>query len=552
MSNLMTIRTRIGRKQTSLLPVNCFDPVMLPAPDAAVPCILGQPPEHLSYYHWPALVDECYDRFNAVLERPVTVEQDGRITRFGILGVLVLERGGNGLWRSWQWLHTTRRDDLGPTTRLERVSEDRVVVDGLPYKAAWTNQFVHGLSGALSSQWHPTPQRDAYRDWILAGIVKLLWTPTRQKYVRAQVARALELNPQLLRRARRHYLCRHGNVEVRLADYNRMLWRARRWPRIQEQTPQFVWLLNQLWDRLPPRGDLLQELKHYLTVDWEVSPRIWKLLHREGTTWMRPLLHYYTLNARRSGSAIIDLLHMASVLSKGDQLAPMWLFKAVMGHCGNPSSPQRDYASMWGCIRNGPVLARVAHWYARLQASGDEAALRQLQAQLPTVLHGVDEHTELVDSRWIRQVSLKGLIRRAADWDEELHHAARQVPSWPPRTVEIDHARWRVVELTSVWDILQEARTMRHCADTYMDACRDGRHVILSVRQRSNDKRVATVGLERDPTSGKLSLDQIAGFANGRVMPEIRALAERYCTGVKDKRRMFCFLGSLTLPIEPS
>lgn len=519
-------RTAIDRRTTGLLPSTCLDGTML-APPRGLRCKLGTPPQELRSVHWPALVDECVRRVISALVNPAVVEIDGRYRRVGLLGTTVFECLPDGQWRAYDWLPEKLKDDLGgPRSTgapvLNRLADATVVAEGVPWQALWLQRYGFGLRHALVQQWGERYEINPYVDWMLQRIGQGLWIDAVQQRVRSHIARALNLDPVLLRRARRRFW-RTDGTPLRLRDYNLVLWQRTQWPHLQAEVPQFLPLLAQVWRQLPTPGEPVANLRA-LQRDWGIGPAFWRLLHREGTAWMRPLLRYYTPEARRDGVAALDLLRVAQHLGTR-RLPPLWLLVEVLNLGGNPNRPKPRYEPSLDTPERSGLLGKLGHWVEQAQLRADPQALQQLSERMYLMLQWAWVHPDYVASRAMRQVTPVGLWRRALAWDNAQRVQAEDEARWPkafdPRSIRSQD--FRCVPLNSALAIWEESRHMRHCADAFTDRRRRGEYYLVSVRSKESGERVATIGIHWD--ADKLAVHQVAGFANARVAPQIHDLA---------------------------
>ena len=521
--------TRIGNQLTRLPTSIQFDPVMLAPPGQILHCSLGLPPQHLRAVHWPALLEECVSRIRAALAQPTQVERDGALRRVGVLGVLVYERSPSGQYQLHEWRpgKVISDGDGGHEVGrpwLRHVPDDEVVADGAPYRALWMKCHANGLRQALQLQWPGHPQVDPYVDWVRFRLEQRFWTEPVQRRVRARVASALRMDPKVLQRARR-WLARDDGSPIRLADYNRVLWRRQQWPRLKAESPQWLPLLRQLWRHLPTEGEPLARLREFLR-SYGVSPAMWRLLHREGTGWIWRLRNYYTKDCRHGGQAALELVLKAQMFGTR-ALAPAWMLRALMNLDGNPNRPRNTYLKHPEDPIDAPMAARLGQWAADFMLSGNEAGLGLLRDRCHLLWDWAMAHRDYVGSRAMRQVTLPGLYARAGQWQQREMAKARAWPPWrtPFELTTVEHDELEVVLLGNAVDILDEACAMRHCADMYLARCERGSYVLLSVRRKGTGERLATVGVQWSDAG--LQLHQMAGFANALVTPEVKALAEQ-------------------------
>ena len=452
-----------------------------------------------------------------------------------MLDTIIYERQPDGQYRLYEW----RPGEVLPDPDgghqvgmpwLRRVPDGKVVADGAPYQALWLTCYAEGLRQALELQWPEHPLIDDYVDWVQLRLEQALWTQSTQQRVRALLAQALDLDTRIVRRARR-WLPHQDGSPIRLADYNLTLWRRQQGPRLQAQSPQWLPLLAQLWHHLPTEGEPVAKLRALL-LSHGVSPAMWRLLHREGTGWIRPLRNYYTKESQRSGRAALELVLKAQKFGTR-QLVPLWLLQALMNLDGNPNLPRKSYLKNPEDPIDAPMAARLGQWAADMVLSGDEQALQQLHDRCYLLLNWAAAHPRYVTSRALRQVTLTGLWRKAEQWHQQELARARQLKPWraPFELTALQHDELELVWLGSAADILDEACAMRHCADSYVERCARGSYVLLSVRRKDTGKRLATVGLQW--ADGRLQLHQMTGFANALVPPPIAAFAQQAVASMK-------------------
>lgn len=76
---------------------------------------------------------------------------------------------------------------------------------------------------------------------------------------------------------------------------------------------------------------------------------------------------------------------------------------------------------------------------------------------------------------------------------------------------------YTLVPLTTPMQLVEETLSMHHCVASYADSCASGRVRIFSVREKSNDQRVATAELARGPT--RWEVVQLKGVCNEELLP---------------------------------
>lgn len=195
----------------------------------------------------------------------------------------------------------------------------------------------------------------------------------------------------------------------------------------------------------------------------------------------------------------------------------------------------------------------MKRWQAQLQEAGDTATLRALRRKFPVILHWAIAHGGDEAQFLLKQESPMGVMARASQWNRSLKRGLREtIPPWHRRLAVTAHERWRVLELTNPVDLFLESQAMRHDAEAWLKHCRQGNYVVLSVRNLANGKRVATVGIMRDPSAQTLALHQVAGYCCGEVSREIHDLAQACCTQFNNSpERAMRMLAGMQLPMVP-
>lgn len=84
--------------------------------------------------------------------------------------------------------------------------------------------------------------------------------------------------------------------------------------------------------------------------------------------------------------------------------------------------------------------------------------------------------------------------------------------TWKSILPAFDQGGFRVMPLTSSYDLAQEAYRMRHCVASYAERCLCGKYRLFSISEISSGKPLATVGILKEDNYWKI--DQIKGRFN--------------------------------------
>jgi hypothetical protein len=106
--------------------------------------------------------------------------------------------------------------------------------------------------------------------------------------------------------------------------------------------------------------------------------------------------------------------------------------------------------------------------------------------------------------------------RKANDWfAEQLAFDELKSISWECNFKEADYLGFRFTPITNAWELRAEAIKQRHCADGFIERCKNGFSQMIRI-QDLNNKSFYTLSLE---CNSRWEFDELKGFAN-REAPE--------------------------------
>jgi hypothetical protein len=232
---------------------------------------------------------------------------------------------------------------------------------------------------------------------------------------------------------------------------------------------------------------------------------------------MKEFLAYFDFNQQTPVEAALDILRIAQTFGT-DQLVPAWMLHAFLQLGGNPNAPNYRFAARLDDLF--PLCARLGH----IGRQADEESLALLKDRAHDIFHWASDHWKEVPRGYARRATLRGLIRKT-DAQQRLDAMALQgAPAWDlPYQLALKTAEVQAVILDSPLAIWTEGRDMRHCAANYIDACKRGDWLMVSLRQDGRSRALATVAF--DVRSNRVQQTKITGFANTMVSAEIQQLA---------------------------
>ena len=391
--------------------------------------------------------------------------------------------------------------------------------------------WIRGVESALQGAGGTTRVDDAtvksVTDHALRWVDRYLRRHVDIASLWRRVMEAMALDAEVLRMARRI----EGNRRFRRAlntsmydSFHGLLPALLEVERLEPALTPLAWVTRHQWSKqkIPPLKYLREALgrRHCDAADWR----------RLRTALVRPVWDHWCQNKIRGVERLLDF--MAD-----------W----ARVHRGLPDSVRMP-APMWD------LLARTS-----VEPLEDRLIPPVAWPCRPAVLRGALDAWSNAEGQAARRAFVEGDWARVARWSA---HYGGQVPvgrktTWAavlaaatederPRRAQAQAAtvRWRspieaftsgdtrVVPLTDPIALTEEAIALRHCADTFQQACAAGRAYLFSFRDGRTGRRIATLALSR--VDGGIELDELRRMANRPPTEEDEALAEVVMERVRD------------------
>ncbi len=393
----------------------------------------------------------------------------------------------------------------------------------LVYIAARPGWFSYGPSGSN----HTGEQlftSSAMMELALAEVTELVWKHLQSHYLllalRQQLAATLTLyiGADLINLAMRARL--YPRPAHLVAQHLNVVWRNQQaFQTVERENPNLLvavtaWLIyTGKVGGLPERDVVPTMVKDLL--DRGLPPKAWRLLASRGAKSLLPVLPN-----RSSWESIIGTLK-ALYVSRWPSIPPRGYLRLLFDAAGRPDSFEVAHAGVPGWFWQ--IACNEAH-----TLKGNTNDYRDLCDSLPRWAWLVRKYGFSPDKNQRK----KGIVwlREAAQFYEDIeqHDDTGDTPSW---ALWLQSASWAttskhtVVPLLSPNAVVDEAVALHNCADSYIERCRQGSELLLSLRDRSTGKRIALASARRQGEDWVLG--QVAGPCNMKVSPLVQKTAEQ-------------------------
>ena len=500
----------------------------------AQPCVLNTLPSDVADVHWPELVNAWQDQILRALSSPTQVEQRKGQRRVQVLGQVIFDiEVSTGQVAAYRW----RRDSGERLVGLERLLDALVIAQGVPFQSLWLDAWRDEALNALYRRYPDQKGRCRnYTAWVAKQLEETFWGLGTQEIVRRHIAEALALDPQVLDVAAGIQLTSVARTPVRIQDYNHVQHHRDRYLSLQREAPQLTTLYALLADELEDDQDEYQGVPDEVTLRMKgllqrqgIRPAMWRLICREGTGWLKPLLAFLDLEVQALSFAAIDLLTIAQAFGT-HALAPDWLLHAFMQLGGTPNRRRYAYAHRLDDLF--PLCARMGHLLT--QADGDTLAL--LQERAADIFNWGSDHLADLPARALRHISAQGLLRQVDALAAKEALALDDTEVWRiPYRIKLRDKQFQAVVLDSPLAVWQEGRALHHCAARYLQRCASGVMLMVSLRDSAQARPEATLAF--DMTGRGVRLVQVSGFANRQVEPAVHLAALRCLRQLRLQKR---------------
>jgi hypothetical protein len=272
-------------------------------------------------------------------------------------------------------------------------------------------------------------------------------------------------------------------------------------------------------DDFPAAREPAQAVRRFLA-SHGLGRRVWRLVCRSSPRLLLPVRDFYRGSVDQ---AVLDYLRILAALGV-DHEPPAGLMWDILSRYGNPDA--RYWSYLCEVDRRRDWISHVARSFTALSAKRQPLERDRLDGVLQwceTCRPAIDKPRRRAGWEW--------LTRRAQDWldmkQAEIGAAARR---WKPPFDAMSIGRFEMRPVSSVAELWEEARSMHHCADAFVDACARGDTIIVSVRDRGTARRVATARLEHE--EGTWRCRQVRGFANRDPDPRVGPAVDRLSKGL--------------------
>ena len=498
------------------------------ANDSTTTCVLGVPAAQFETIHCPALVNAWHDKLQRCLLEPVQLEQRKGHRRVNVLGTAVFDFDTDGVLTVYGWDF-----DENDRVMLREMPAHTVVIQGAPYQSLWMERYKLGALRALQQR-HPDKAVlcRSYVAWVQTQLAKRLWTQEVQDSVRYQIAIALDLDIWAVSVASQIQVTAQIKQPMRGNGYNLAIRYRKDFETLQTEAPKLLPLYALLAGRtstLDHVGDVeVTAWMQQLLVGNGIQPAMWRLLCRVGAEWMKEFLAFYDFDRSTTTQIATDILTIAQAFGT-QQLVPPAMMHAFMQLGGNPNAPHVGYTRRLDDMF--PFCARLGHLLA--QADGQELAV--LQDRSLDLFNWATDHLEGLPQGYLRRATLRGLLRKVDLHIQRESLRQQSQRGWDvPYTLTLKTPDLEAVILDSPLAIWTEGQTMHHCAASLTEPCAQGKLLMVSVRDPSKGRPLATVTF--DMRSQRVAAHKLSGFANTLVKPELRTIALECCRQLQQQR----------------
>lgn len=500
------------------------------------------PPAALATWHRPALVASLLQRVFTVVRDPVrNVEHAGR-PALRLCGISVLQRDPAGRIQGWLW------QPVDGAMALVAIPAAALTLHPCPAGFHWLRAIVAAFGLELRSQVRLTVVKprsrarirararqeqadiDAYLGTLLGWLRRQLNRHADLRAMRERMARALALDARTLRLARSiHRAADFTDREVSAESWNLAVHHRLALQQVQDELPQILPLYGAL---LAGRELIVHEpdeavlAVHQHLAQHGIRPATWRLLTRSS---VRLLLAVRPMYRGPLAQAMVNHLLVLQGFGLHDEPAPE-LVNAIWSYQGNTGYRRTEYFDeVGGCAATFGHVARCHRAEKARTAAGDLPALREA---MKDVVHWVHEAHITTLGKNQRRAGWRWLVRSARAWRETQRRREQGSTPWlVPEPLEI--GEYRLVMLDRPFAVQDEGLTMHHCAAEHAPVCAAGHKVMVSIRRRDSDRRVATALYEPLQAAaraceehGSWSLTQLRGPVNADTTSAICKAAQ--------------------------
>ena len=342
-----------------------------------------------------------------------------------------------------------------------------------------------------------------------------------------RVMESMALDAEVLRMARRiegNRRWRRGLNTSMYDSFHGLLPALLEVERLEPSLTPLAWASRHQWSKrkIPPLKYLREALaqRHCDAADWR----------RLRTTLARPVWDHWCQNKIRGVDRLLDFMADWARVHRGlpdtaRMPGPMWDLLARTSV--EPLEDRLTPPVAWPC-RPAVLRGALDTWSS---AEGPTARRAFVEGDWARVVRWSAHYGSHVP---LGRKTTWPAVLAAANEDERRRLASAQATSlrWRSPIEAFTSGPLRVVPLTDPLALTDEAIALRHCADTFQEACASGTAYLFSFRDARTGRRVATLALSR--IDGEIEVDDLRRMANQAPTEQDEALAERVLERVRD------------------
>jgi len=361
--------------------------------------------------------------------------------------------------------------------------------------------------------------------WARTCVRRLLLRTLDTDVLRTRVHAAYALDPAFMDLVRRAGAAAGLSVPSRF--WNQCLKHRHQLERVAEHGPGLLRLLGEAIEKgaidcdAPPLAFLKQGLQRYGVTDSD-----WKrlLVDRAAPVWR-----------------LRDRQRLSRHIETGAHLA-VW----ARIHRGLPHETSLPM-SMWQVIAQGATEEMTSRLRVPNYFSIPGTLLRSAMAE-------AEQHRRAGTFGAFMETEWKPFVRsepsRCRSWTKAIQKVRRETrlaaaraqaqsrEPWPAPFKQTARENFVATLLATPLELHEEAIRMHHCADLYVDECRDDTARLFSVSHGEASLPVGTLALDRKTTGSPWKLADVKGPANSPVSPEVLGFAQFVAQAYADACRV--------------
>ena len=290
---------------------------------------------------------------------------------------------------------------------------------------------------------------------------------------------------------------------------------------IEHDNPNLIWLYTLLLkDEVKlSEGPVIWAMKKRLLSEDHLTSAAWRYIANGTANDFRPVLDSFNPGNEpqwRYHLLLWWLQILSSLRLKAPIPEPIQAFFVNDNLTVEPQYGEVHFHGAW--IK----FATLRHILKEAENRLEAGALQEFaDAELVDVITWLTATAPTLDNNQ-RKKGWRYLHRRATDWKSEIElRASYEKLRWFSVLPQLQIDQWTIDPVIDAWSLHRLAISQRHCADRFIKECVDGNDRFFTI-SNSDEKILATVRLTF--TEYKWRVDEVRGFANADVAPEISQL----------------------------